>query len=63
LSDLSDLCDPPDPPGLLFGALKGRCPPAQGNALGIGYPLPPSTLKGCRNRTSHTVGYCTPSGC
>jgi hypothetical protein len=36
LSDLSDLCAPPAVLGLRSGALKGRCPPAQGNALGIG---------------------------
>jgi hypothetical protein len=37
-----------------FGALKGRCTPTQGNALGTRVPLPHSTLTGCGNRTSHT---------
>jgi hypothetical protein len=58
------LCAPPPAVrGLLCGALKGRCTPAQGNALGTRVPLPHSTLTGCCNRTSHTVGYRTPSGC
>jgi hypothetical protein len=59
----SGLCAPPAVRGLLSGALKGRCPPAHGNALGTRVPLPHSTLKGGSNRTSHTVGYRTPSGC
>jgi hypothetical protein len=59
----SGLCAPPAVRGLLSGALKGRCPPAQGNALGTRVPLPHSTLKGCSNRTSHTALCRTPSGC
>jgi hypothetical protein len=50
-------------PRRLSGALKGRCTPAQGNALGTRVPLPHSTLKGCNNRTSHTALCRTPSGC
>jgi hypothetical protein len=57
------LCAPPAVRGLLSGALKGRCTPAQGNALGTRAPLPHSTLKGCSNRTSHTALRRTPSWC
>jgi hypothetical protein len=37
---VSGLCDPPDVRGLPSGALKGRCTPAQGNALGTRAPPP-----------------------
>jgi hypothetical protein len=46
----SGLCAPPAVRGLLSGALKGRCPPAQGNALGTRVPLRHSTLKGEHTR-------------
>jgi hypothetical protein len=59
----SGLCAPPAVRGLLSGALKGRCTPAQGTALGTRVSLPHSTPKRCGSRTSHTALRRTPSGC